>query len=256
MDHPGQTGCWSERTDADLSSLLSELSRVYKAAAFYGPDDPATTTFAERACRAWQSDLARAGPLELEVTEMGFRLHDAPGLFANAPLGEIAGGLARVGVQRIRFTEVLSAQSLGAFVASLLDLVEARRPPSQLGIEIDGEICRVLDSDGPEGFSNDLQLERGPVSLGSFLLGRRTASENEKPEVEGDPLAEPATGPGTDWLLLCLTELDRCTDDSVYLQLAAKVADAALALDDGLSLETSRAMLVLADHAGARRSRW
>ena len=95
MDDPGQTG-WSERTDADLSSLLSELSRVYKAAAFYGPDDPATTTFAERACRAWQSDLARAGPLELEVTEMGFRLHDAPGLFANAPLGEIAGGQSRV----------------------------------------------------------------------------------------------------------------------------------------------------------------
>ena len=93
------------------------------------------------------------------------------------------------------------------------------------------------------------------MSLGSFLLGRRSISENEKPEVEGDPLAEPATGPGADWLLLCLTELDRCTDDSVYLELAAKVADAALALDDGLSLETSRAMLVLADHAGDKGGR-
>jgi hypothetical protein len=258
MDHPGQTSGWGERTDADLSSLLVELSRVAKAIAFYGPDDATTSSLAERACLAWQADLARAGPLELEVGQRGFLLNGIPGIFGSAQLGDVASGLERLGVQRVRFTEVLTPQSLTDFVTSLSELGEARRPSSQLGIEVDGEICVDLDSVGAPWADEEISLDPERMSLGSLLLSgaRPILDEQEKPEAEGDPLAEPATGSGTALLLSALTQLDRCTDDAAYVQLALRVADTARSLwDGGLTLEASRAMLVLADHSGGEGGR-
>ena len=142
------SGDWGERTAADLASLLVELSRVVKAASYYGPGDGTTRGLAERASRAWRADLARAGPLELEVVPEGFRTHGLPGSFGTDHLQAVSRSLAVLGVQRIRFTEVLSAESLSAFASALGSLDQGTRPGSQLGIEVDGEICFDLDAGG------------------------------------------------------------------------------------------------------------
>ena len=266
MDELVHAGEWGERTGADLASLLVELGRLWKAAAFYGAKDPITRSLAERACRAWRSDLARAGPLELEVTDAGFRLSDLPGRFGLDQLGGVASQLAAIGVQRVRFTEVLSAESLTAFVSFLGDLDADERPPSQLGIEVDGELCLILDSPGDsESRAPETQRETrmGAQSLGGALLQPKTAARMpasslsdpelanpEKLEPDENPLVAPAGDPDSARLLASLQELDRCTADDLYIQLAGRVAESARALcDDGRPGDANRALLVLADHS-------
>ena len=254
MDDSGLAGAWGERTSADLSSLLLELGRAWKAASFYGPDDPTTEKLIERACRAWQSDLARAGPVELELTPGGFRLAGVRGVYGDEHLGQVSDGLARLGIQRLRFTEVLSSRSLTAFVRSLLEIDAGNRPASQLGIEVDGEICVSLDSDGDAALDAH-ELQAGPplASLGSSLLRSRRREpgptvEPEKPE-PGDegPAAPPDAGSAR--LVAILQDLDRCSDDERYERLAGRAVDCARALcDEGLIAETLVALFTFADH--------
>jgi HEAT repeat protein len=266
MDASGQASGWGERTGGDLSSLLVELGRVTKATRFYGREAPATAAVVERTWRAWRSELARAGPLELEVIEGGFRLAGVRGLFGSPHLTETATALCGSGVQRIRFTEVLSAASLALFVDSLLDLENGQRPVSQLGIEIDGEICVSLDAE-----SGGESLPRPSVaSLGASLLGGRIvpvepgtsgvavavgmneAEEDvdpEKPRLDASPLGAPPGNPDAARLVANLNALDRCSDDERYARIAERVADGARSLcDDGSIEEGARAMIVLADH--------
>lgn len=242
MDDPGQASGWSERTAADVSSLMVELGRVAKAIPFYGAETDTTQTLGERACRALQADLARGGPLELEVADDGFQLAGVPGSFGADHLARVAGGLKRVGVQRIRFTEVVSTASLMSFMASLDRLEDGARPCSQVGIEVDGEICLQLDSDED---SDTLAMREPFTTLGSSLLG----SPGEKPTLDRDPLGAAASSPDAARLLACLRELDRCSDDAVYIQLAQKAADTTRGLcDEGLQEEAVRTMFVLAEH--------
>ncbi len=254
MDDSGLAGAWGERTSADLSSLLLELGRAWKAASFYGPDNVTTQKLIERACRAWQSDLARAGPLELELTPGGFQLAGVRGVYGTEHLGKVSDGLARLGIQRLRFTEVISSRSLTAFIGSLLEMSAGIRPVSQLGIEVDGEICLSLDSDEATGPDGDALPDEPPLaSLGSSLLRARrdearAPDEPEKP----DPGFEPPPADrnaGSARLRALLQDLDRCTDDDGYERLAARAADGARGLcDEGLVEAAMRAIYVLADH--------
>lgn len=251
MDDSGLAGAWGERTSADLSSLLLELGRAWKAASFYGPDNAATQKLIERACRAWQSDLARAGPLELELTPGGFQLAGVHGVHGNEYLGNVSDGLARLGIQRLRFTEVISSRSLTAFVGSLLEMNAGNRPVSQLGIEVDGEICLSLDTD--EANRDELPAEPPLASLGSSLLRarRNEARAPDEPE-KPDPGLEPPPADrdaGSARLRALLQDLDRCTDDDRYERLATRAADGARGLcDEGLAEAAMRAIYVLADH--------
>jgi HEAT repeat protein len=266
-------GDWGERTTADLAGLLVELGRVLKAAAYYGADARTTVNLADRASRAWRSDLARAGPLELEVTPDGFRIHGLPGAHGADHLRDAARALAEGGVQRVRFTEVLSAESLASFAESLGNLDVEQRPASQLGIEVDGEICFDLSESGPESPTVEMQLSADSLG-GSLLSASRPAaplpvgpdlsedvlhdpeppppnpSDDDKPEPLEHPLTAPATDPDDARLVQALQALDRCTEDDEYIQLASSVATSVRVLsDDGRSGEANRAMLVLADHA-------
>ena len=65
-------GSLGERTAADLSSLLVELSRALKAVRYYA-DGPAQRDVMDRALLAWQIEIERAGPLELWVEDQYFR---------------------------------------------------------------------------------------------------------------------------------------------------------------------------------------
>ncbi len=240
---------WGERTAADVSSLMVELGRVAKAIPFYGTDTDTAQTLGERACRALHADLARAGPLELEVGDEAFHLAGVPGSFGSDHLARAARGLERAGVQRIRFTEVVSTASLMSFIGSLAGLEDGERPASQLGIEVDGEICFLLSSDDD---TDTLTTDELFASLGSSLLGGladEAQASDPKPSIDQDPLASPASSPDAARLLGCLRELDRCSEDPVYVQLVQKVADATRILcDEGLREEAIRTMFVLADH--------
>ncbi len=260
MRESAASGDWGERTAADLASLLVELSRVAKAASYYGVGDPTTTNFAERASRAWRADLARAGPLELEVVADGFRVQGLPESVGTDHLDAVARALAEVGVQRIRFTEVLSAASLSTFAAALGQLDSGERPSSQLGIEVDGEICFDLDGGPDEAGTEELQLSAD--SLGGSLLSAtrsrppaapQTAPgprEEDKPDPELRPLASPPTDADGARLVQGLQELDRCGDDDAYISLARQVASATRAIsDEGRDEDANRVMLVLADHS-------
>jgi hypothetical protein len=261
MRDGAESGDWGERTAADLAGLLVELSRVWKAAGYYGATSPTATNLADRACRAWRADLARAGPLELEVVPEGFRAPGLPGVHGTEHLAEAAEQLARAGIQRIRFTEVLSAESLTSLVADLGQLSSGGRPSSRLGIEIDGEICVDLSGDASESPTEELQLSAD--ALGSALLRgarRPTASVAEpqpeavpadepKPHPDEDPLAGASTG-GDARFQQDLVALDRCDDDDGYIALAARVSTGARELcDDGRSDDAYRAMLLLAEHS-------
>ena len=187
MRDPEQASGWSERTAADVSSLMVELGRVAKAIPFYGADADTAQTLGERACRALHTDLARAGPLELEVGDDGFHLAGIPGSFGSDHLASAARSLRRAGVQRIRFTEVISTASLMSFMGSLDGLEDGERPASQLGIEVDDEICLRLGSDED---SESLTTQEPFASLGSSLLkgsGEETRASDDKPSIDQDP---------------------------------------------------------------------
>ena len=258
IDESTQAGGWSERTAADLASLMVELGRVFKAVPYYGADSKASRSLAERACRALQSDLARAGPLELEVRDGSLAASDVAGELGSDHLGDVAHELARVGVQRLRFTEVVSTEALIAFVIAVDGIDTHGRPTSQLGIEVDGEICLLLDGGDPD--SDTLTTSQPMASLGSSLLrgpgpdahdGEDGENEDEeKPDVHEDPLAAPAGAPDGKRLRSSLEALDQCSDDDRYPQLCASIADTVRRLcDEGMLEEAARAMFVLCDHA-------
>jgi hypothetical protein len=266
IDDAERASGWTERTAADVSSLMVELGRLAKAVPFYGSGSAAARSLAERACRALRSDLARAGPLELEVSDRGLEASGISGQFGSDHLREAVRALRGVSVQRIRFTEVVSTEALLAFAEALDRIDREGRPASQLGIEVDGEICVTLSSNAEDDSDSEfdretLATDRPVASLGSALLrgGARSAAcsdaspeepPREKPDVHSSPLVAPASGPEGERLLAGLRELDRCGDDDRYLQLAETVAEGARALcDDGLLDEAIRAMLVLGDHA-------
>jgi len=257
--HDAEQGGWCERTSADLSSLTVELGRVVKAVRYYGSGSKACHSLAERACRALQSDCARAGPLELDVRPDGLGAAGVPGRFGADHLRQMVGDLAGVGVQRLRFTEVVSTDALIAFVEALGRIDSDGRPASQLGIEVDGEICVLLGSSS-DADSDTLATDQPMASLGSSLLrhvrAKRDASREKKPDIDADPLNAPAEAPEGERLLASLRELDRCGEDDRYVQLAAGIADCTRSLcDDGLLGEAARAMFVLADHASGEGGR-
>jgi hypothetical protein len=338
---------WSERTAADLASLLVELSRALKGLRFYDQDHPAHRDVLDRAYLAWRVELDRTGPLELQFDGDGFR---ADGLREHVPtarLRELIEALEEHQVATLRVTPALTRQGLGAFLRGLAEeprrlaplggvaaVVAAECAP---GITLPGtgaapaevagedpnettqpmapprnpvpappaaapappppapEALSALDDAEPDldalaGAAADVAPAPGAsvASLGSALLAGdplaldavdlpesgdpvalaplpepaapRAAEEPglhgspfedfTKPTLEEDPLAAPPTSESDDSLRSSLQDLDGCTDDGDYADLATLVAAQAVrAFADGYWDATYRTILVLADHA-------
>lgn len=238
-EHPGsQAAAWTERTPADLSSLLLELGRVLKGALFYGHQSPSTASLASRAWRAWRADLDRAGPLELRVGA-GFVVLD--GLAERTPIShltELAEALEASGVERIRVGGEISQESFRAFVAALVpdgrDETSIHAVP---GIEVNGVAA-------PRGHSN---VAAPPA------VAEPAPSPPSPPSPPAAALAAPAAPeprPKKAPLTAALEALDACRGDEPYRALAAEVALAAAALTDAGSLDAvHEAVLLLAKHA-------
>jgi HEAT repeat protein len=258
----GHTREWSERTPADLTSLLVELGRTVRGLSFYREGEPACLDLLSRIWLAFRSELSRAGPLELWIDDAGFH---AAGIRETVPLHHIedlAAALARHGVSRVRLSTELTRESLQAFVELLSRPAAPIRQEGGLALALAhrSSLGIVLGGGEDEALAPPPRLADTPAiptpSLGAALLARshrlvlEPRNAGQKPGIDERPLEAPATDPRGERLIFRLIELDRCTDDGAYEFLGRRIVDWAIELADaGLGDECHRAILVLADHA-------
>lgn len=266
LGHPAETA-WTTRTNPDLTSLLLELGRAVRGLDFYAETDPRRAPLLERACRALQSELTRAGAIDIRLESDGFRLASMTGTIrASGVLQVLAESLARHGLWRIRLDPTLTPTAL----QGLLELLS--QPASRF--ESTAELARTLAARDITGIQlNELQVPlhedrpsltatppRASASLGSMLLASRPptapialepeSAPPEKPSLEEHPLDAPASDDRGERLRARLIELDRSIEDDAYRQLASDIVVWAENLwSDGLWDECYRALLVLADHS-------
>jgi len=107
------------RTAPELATLLLELGRLIRARRYYAPGDPKLATVFERSLRAWQADLLRRGPLDLELVAEGFQEYGGRGVLSHPRLAELGQDLAQRGVKRLRFEPSLDADAFAAFAEVL-----------------------------------------------------------------------------------------------------------------------------------------
>ncbi len=109
------------RSAPELAVLLLELASVVKARSVFAPGEPKLAAVFDRCVRAWRTDLARHGALELELTPFGFREVRSGGHLQHARLGELLRDLAARGLTRVRFDPELDGDALAGFVHLLAD---------------------------------------------------------------------------------------------------------------------------------------
>src|SRR5512139_3249723 len=107
------------RTAPELATLLLELGRLIRARRYYAPGDARLASVFERSLRAWQADLTRRGPLDLELLPEGFREVGGRGVLSHPRLSELEHDLAERGVQRLRFDANLDGEVFAAFAEVL-----------------------------------------------------------------------------------------------------------------------------------------
>ncbi|MCG8589490.1 MAG: hypothetical protein MJE66_09385, partial [Proteobacteria bacterium] len=244
-----------DRTAADVSSLLVELSRVLKAIAFYPSGDAAHAAALARGFLAWQTHLSRCGPLTLRMGEEGLQADGVEGLLARGYLTDLAARFVRQGLFRLDLSPELDAASFESLVR-VLDLPAAE-------LDRRGGLARTL-SDGPSrGVAvNGVGApapDRDP--LGESLLTSRTRRREEsepeapesafedeaKPELEDEPLQLPGPDDPVEALRHQLLELNECDDDFAYRELLTEIVAAAEAATQ--AEEAYRVLLLLATHA-------
>jgi len=259
MSHPVRTSTdWGARTPADLSSLLVELERAVRAAAFYPEKDRQRPALLDRAYRAFKSDISRAGPLEIQVGADEIR---AAGVCDALPRTGLVEDLGRVLEERqlrtVGFEPGLGREAFHAFCELL-----GRDDPR---LRVRGGFARALSARSRTGFilnggDDDGAMVRETLaqtprstsaSLGSALLRAEVASPDaEKVAIHEDPLRAPPGDDRGERLLYRLIELDGCSDDAEYEAMARRIVEWARELGcAGLKDECFRAVLVLADHA-------
>lgn len=252
---------WGDRTPADLSSLLVELSRAHKGMRFYAEGDAARADLLDRSYLAFHVDLERAGPLELWIDNTAFRASGVADRVPHGHMAELARALLARGVQRLRFEPALTRDAFHAF-GDLLGRSEENL--DRCGGFARGLVARsstgIVVNGGEEDAlaAQQSSISTPPIataSLGSALLARSRRlviepEQDEKPELEERPLEAAAGDERGERLLFRLLELDRCADDASYEFLAKRIVEWAGELfDEGLADECYRAILVLADHA-------
>lgn len=261
---------WSHRTAPDLASLLLELARALRGFSFYDEADSRRRPLAERAHRAVQSELSRAGALEIAIGESGF---EAPGLDrpieARGVLAEFQSALFHHGLTRLRIEPSLTRDALHGFL-DLLGRTEGRTEGAR-------DFSRKLAARDARGlWLNDIDAAaqaptqklsatppRASISLGTPLFAEDAnattqelecedgeQADHEKPTLDSDPLGTPASDDRGERLRARLIELDHTSEDRDYAQRASDISVWAKDLwDQDLREECYRALLVLADHA-------
>jgi len=160
-----------ERSAADVATLLLELERALRARRFdASAPGHCLGSSLERALRAWHLEVRRAGPIELELDDLGFHAAGVAERVAWEPLAGLAGALRATGAARLRVTEALDE----AAMAGLLDILASAGSSAAGGSS--------LAENEPESRLREAQQR---------LAGCK-GIELDRPS--GDPLAPRATG--------------------------------------------------------------
>lgn len=247
------------RTAPELATLLLELGRLIRARRYYAPGDPKLATLFERSLRAWQADLQRRGPLDLELVTEGFRERGGRGVLSHPRLGELVRDLAERGVQSLRFEPGLDADAFAAFAEVLAG--DAGRTASR------GGFGATLYAYSPAGIVvNGLAPEAAPTGAPAPPAAPPAPLRRARPPHEEEPTAplapadpEPAPqrlalSPGHEIDVL-LEQLDQCDGASSYLDLARRTTlIAERAFEEGRREDAFRVFLRFAAHAGGKES--
>jgi HEAT repeat protein len=257
-----------ERSPADATSILLELTRALRGLS--APTGSATRprALAERAFQAVAADIARAGPFELSIRGETFAVTAlAERLDARGGLADLRRALVQHSIERLCFDAKLTADTLQGFLELLI------RPP-----DADRDVrafLRTLAARDSRGLRlNDLDVladtlprtlsatpPRPSLSVTTPLVVPTPPPEPEAPAaaVASPPsrprLVEPASVPRPadtrgERLRARLVELDHTTDDAPYAQRAAEIVFWVRQVwQDGLREEAYRALEVFADHA-------
>lgn len=261
---------WNDRSANDLNSLLLEFSRALRGLSYYPETDPQREPLIDRAFRAVEADLSRAGPIDLRLIDGAVEVEGLPGLFDAAGVAaEFAAALDRHALTRVRLDNTLTRYALHGLL-ELLGHDEDRYESPQ-------EFARQLSARAASGVRlNDFELTPDPTpqtltstppcasaSLGAAILiqprekiqviidpKKGGEPEEEKISMEAEPLAFPSSDDRGERLRARLIELDQTVDDAAYGERAADVVRWAEDLRRaGLDDEWYRAAIVLADHA-------
>ncbi len=268
----------SGRTPSDVTTLLVELGRVVKGRQFYPDTHPQLAELFQRGLRAFQTELAGHGPLELEVRSGSFWLPEAGVAVGRGRLDELARELVVRAVRRLRFDASLDLDSFRALVQVLVTEREALEQAggfervfyttARHGIQVNqvdyaallarGEVAPAGEA-GPAGEDDlpapaDAGAATAPLDpLAELLAAAATDPSKREAALEAAPLAAKPVDDRAGELVALLRELDECREDAAHRGLVGKVVEHAGALsDEGLADEGYRAILVLSAQAGDR----
>lgn len=257
-----------ERSVADATSVLLELTRALRGLAVPTGSPTRHRALAERAFQAVSADIARAGPFELSIRGETFAVHGLEGrLDARGGLADLRRVLVQHSIERLCLDANLTADALQGFLELLL------RPPGadrdvraflrtlaardSRGLrlndldELADTLPRALGATPPRpSLSVTRTLVATPTSLEPELPSESVASRPSRPRLAPlNAAPRPADDRG-ERLRARLIELDHTTDDEPYAQRAAEIVLWVREIwQDGLREEAYRALEILADHA-------
>jgi HEAT repeat protein len=110
-------GAEGERTPGDATALLVELGRLLKGRQFYPERHPLLQDIFTRGFRAFEAEIRRAGPIELEIRQGSFRLAGEP--VGRGRVDDLAQELVKRAIRLLRFDGSLTPAALERFAATL-----------------------------------------------------------------------------------------------------------------------------------------
>lgn len=150
----GEQRSGSNRTTADVCATLVELGRTLKGWSFYARGHGARSELLDRSWRALQGELRRNGPLALEVQRCCFWLVGSDVAIGAGLLDELARQLEERAVRTLVFEASLDADTLSAFLDTLVATPEALAAEggfeasfydgSRRGLQVNGADWRTL----------------------------------------------------------------------------------------------------------------
>jgi HEAT repeat protein len=253
------------RTAADVGALLLELERGLKAFLYYPQGSAEREDHIDRCFRAWSDDLARFGPLRLEVRGATFWFGEPGNPVGPGRCEELARDFAMRSLWVLCFEPDLEIESLAAFLAYLglepsdLDVGEPLSASAHPGIRISDTasespveipVAEPSASGGAEDTARDIDYEN--IDPETTLTGLASPPE---PEPSAPPAGADTAVPGLEIDTL-LEDLEECDDDNTYRDLGFELVTlAARRAENGFSEEGYSVLLCFARHASDDQKR-
>jgi HEAT repeat protein len=234
------------RTAPELAVLLLELASIVKARTLLPPGDPKLTAAFERCLRTWRGDLARSGPLALEIDADGFREEGGRGLLKHDRLAEILRELQLRQLRVLRFDLEMDGDALAGFAHLLTD-------PSARDLRGEAFVAQ-LRTWVPIGIAVEAEapaVAKPPVApVAAAPRAAAPAPKLSDPDSDTEPLGAERTLSPLDEML---NELDECASPSSYIDgMRRAVTEAERARDAEVMF---RVIGVLAEHVETKEPR-